>query len=154
MNQETKSYIKNGIIAMSASIAAGIGFSELSDLVSDNGKFIGAASTIAEYVASWAVFLPLQARDLKKRYSSNGNFNKKQFALDNTKLGLAFLALDAAYLLGRPFMQNYFIENNFSASGSSLASDGVFMTAYFALSVPLAYFSGVIKKEKKPEEIK
>ncbi len=150
MKNKYLSFAKNGAISIGAMIAAGMGASELTDLFTDNGKVIGAVSTILEYVAGSGAFLPLQARDNKDVYcDEKGRFNYKQFIWDNLKLTASFLPLDVLYITGRPFLQDWFMDKGMTAGNSSIASDSVFIPTYAAAAVGLARLTGVIKPNKK-----
>lgn len=151
MRNKYLSYAKNIGIATVASILAGMGASELAKEFTDNGKIIGTISTISEYAASFGVFLPLQTRDNKEIYTENNKFNLGRFVKDYFKLAVSFALLDVAYVIGRPFLQDYFLRHGMGPSTSSLSADAFFTTGYFAAAIPLARLTGVIKKRKNLE---
>ena len=154
MKNKYLSFIKNSLISSAAVIGAGIGVSELAADFTDNGKIIGALSTIAGYAAGWAAFLPLQAIDNRENYMQNERFNTKRFITDNIKLGVPLIMLDGAYLLARPFMQDYLIDSGVSESRSSLFSDMIFLPVYITAAVFLARKIGLIPRAGKSLEDK
>jgi len=149
MENKTLAFAKNFGIGAAAAVLAGVGVSELSDLFTDNGKIIGAFSTISQYVAYFSIFLPLHARDNRDVYlKENGKFNWKSFVGDNLKFNAALSAIDVAYLFGRPFLQDYFIDEGYSATKSSLTADAIGVSAYIAAAFPVARLTGMIRKKK------
>jgi hypothetical protein len=153
MKNKYIAFAKNGAITITVTVAAGIGASEIAKEFTNDGRIIGATSTIAQYIASYSTFLPLHARDNRDIYTKNGKFDWKSFLWDNFKFASAFALLDLAYLGGRPFTQNYFLNRNMNATESSLASDGVWISAYLALAFPLARLTGIIKAKTNLETI-
>lgn len=147
------SFLKNAGIATAVAVASGVASSEITKEFTDNGKIIGVAATLAQYISSWAAFLPLQARDNKAIYTENSKFNVRKFLWDNAKYAGSFLLLDAVYLAGRPFLQDYFFDRGMNAGKSSLVTDVVCMPCFLGLSIGLARLTGVIKSKKDLEKI-
>ncbi len=75
MKHKTKEFIKNCTITSLACVATGVGASEFSDYFTDNGKIIGVASTVTQYLTSAGVFLPLHARSNKDLLMRRVNLN-------------------------------------------------------------------------------
>ena len=150
MKNKYLAFLKNTGIATGVMIAAGAGVSELAGLFTNNGKIIGASSTISQYIAGFGAFLPLQAWDNRDVYcDGEGRFNYRQFIWDNVKFTASFIPLDILYVVGRPFLQDIFIDNGMSPSKSSITSDTIFIPAYTLMGVGLARLTGVIKSTKR-----
>lgn len=155
MRNKYLSFAKNIVFSAGAVIATGAVASELTSEFTNNGKIIGAVSTIAGYLAGLAVLLPLQARDNREFYTTNGRFNWKSFAMDNVvKLGAGLLVLDTAYLVARPFMQDYFMGLGINEYRSSVICDLFFLPIHAGASVGLARATGVIRPDKNKLEDK
>ena len=150
MNQKSKKFLKNVAITTVVSIAGGIAGAELTDLVTDSKSAIAIGSTAAQYIASFGTFFPLHARDNRDIYRDELNkFKWREFTKDALKLTFGFAALDVLYVIGRPIVNYRFQKAGYSPFESSLLSDAVCMTSYFAVSLPLAKILGVIR-EKSP----
>jgi hypothetical protein len=153
MKNKNLAFAKNMIISTAAMVAGAAGASEIADDFTDNGKIVGAVSTISQYIAGWAVFLPLQAYDNRDVYRTpDGKFDKKQFAIDNTKFGVSFLALDALYVLTRPFVQDYLMKKGVDAGTASILTDCAYIPGYAVAAFVLGKATGVIRPSKKSLE--
>jgi len=153
MKNKYLAFAKNMGISIAAAVAAGVGASEAAELFTSDGKLIGAISTASQYAASVAAFVPMHAIDNRDIYHVDGKWNLKRLVVDCLKIGGSLLPLDVAYVLGRPFTQDYFLDNGFGASKSSLAADAVWMSSYLALTYPVAKITGIFHKKKNLEKI-
>ncbi len=148
MKSKYLSFAKNFGITAIVAVAVAAGVSELANYFTDDGQIIGTVSTIAQYVTSLGVFMPLHARDNKEIYEIGGKFNWKQFISDNLKFNAGLAILDVAYLIGRPFLQDYFINQGYTPSNSSFVTDVLVVGSYLTASFPVAKLSGIIKEKK------
>jgi len=150
IKNKTALFARNIGLTATAAVGVAWGTSELADLFTDNGKIIGAISTASQYVAALGTFLPLHALGNRDVYvKEGGGFNWKEFIGDNLKFNVPLFVLDAVYLVGRPLIQDAFIDEGYEASRASLATDGIVVTSYLAAMYPLAKVSGIIRKPKK-----
>ncbi len=92
MRNRYLSFAKNIGIAATAGLLAGAGTAELSNLVTDNKTAIAVVSTVSEYIAAYAAFLPLHSRDNRDVYrTKEGKFKWKEFIKDQIKLAGGFI---------------------------------------------------------------
>jgi len=155
MKNKTLAFTKNAIISSAAMIAAAKVSSEFASEYIQNGKIIGAIATAVQYAVGYGVFLPLQAWDNRDVYQTpEGKFDSKQFAVDNAKFGVSFLALDAVYLATRPFLQDFFIKKGMDAGSASVVSDSVYISIYAVAGYLLAKATGVIKAHSLEDTLK
>lgn len=153
MKNKYLSFTKNITLATTLSMLGGIEISRLVNNFTENGKIIGAISTISEFILSYAAFLPLQAQDNRDVYkTTNGEFDKKQFTIDNAKFAGSFLGLDVLYVVTRPFVQDYLIKKGFDAGSASALTDSMYIPAYAVAAFALAKLTGVLKSSKKSLE--
>ncbi|MEK6918882.1 MAG: hypothetical protein AABW73_02475 [Nanoarchaeota archaeon] len=154
MTNKYFSFAKNSVITIAASVAAGAGASELASCFTDDPSKISIAATASQYVTGWATFLPLQAWDSREQYrTTKGKFDKKRFLLDNLKFGIALTGLDVAYIIGRPFLQNNFLNNRLNAAESSLRTDYILVPAYTIAAIAAAKITGILKTKRENESI-
>jgi len=148
------SFAKNLGIAAVAGLAAGAGAAEISSLITDNKTATAIVSTFSEYVAAYAAFLPLHARDNQDIYrTAEGKFKWRAFIKDQAKLAGGFVILDMAYLTGRPFLAKEFLDYGITPSQASLYADAISYPSLMAAAFPIAKFTGNIKsKEKRLED--
>ena len=154
MKNKYISFAKNMGIAAVAGLAAGAGAAELSNLISDNKTATAIVSTVSEYAAAYAVFLPLHARDNQDIYKTNeGKFKWKEFIKDQIKLAGGFVLLDIAYLTGRPILTKEFLDSGISPSEASLYADAISYPVLMAAAFPIAKITGNIRsKDSKLED--
>ena len=155
MRNKYVSFAKNMGIAAVAGVAAGAGVAELSNLITDNKTATAIASTISEYAASYAVFLPLHARDNRDIYRTpEGKFKWGEFIKDQIKLAGGFVILDIAYLTGRPFLAKEFLDSGVNPSEASLYADLISYPVLMAAAFPIAKITGNIRSKEKGLENK
>ena len=148
MRNETKKFIKNLSLATATSMLTGVAVSKGMGEVTNNGKIIGAVATASQYLSWFGVFLPLHASDNKEAYTNEmGNFDRKQFINDNLKFGASFLALDAAYLITRPLVQDYLIRKGIEPENSSWIADTMYIPLYALATTGIAKITGIIKNK-------
>lgn len=154
MNNKYISFAKNIGLATVAGVVAGAGAAELSNLITDNKTITAIVSTVSEYAAGYAVFLPLHARDNQDIYRTNeGKFRWGEFIKDQAKLAGGFVLLDIAYLTGRPFLAKTFLEHGINPAQASLYADLISYPTMIVAAVPIAKITGNIRsKEKKLED--
>lgn len=129
-----------------AGIAAGAGIAELSSHISSNKDFISWMSTVSEYVAGYAVFLPLHAKDNQDIYRNNeGEFMWCGFFKDQAKLAGSLVLIDIAYLTGRPFIAKEILETGVNPAHASLYADAISYPVLMAAAFPLAKITGNLR---------
>jgi hypothetical protein len=155
MDQKYVSFAKNMVIAGVAGLAAGAGVAELSNLLTDNKTTTAILSTASEYIAAYAAFLPLHAKDNQDIYKTNtGKFKHKEFIYDQIKLAGSFAALDIAYLIGRPILTKKFLDSGIDPALSSLYADAAFYSLFALAAFPLAKLTGNLRSNKTKLEEK
>jgi len=149
MKNKYFSFAKNLGIAAIAGLAAGAGAAELSSLVTDNKTATAIASTLSEYIAAYAAFLPLHAKDNQDVYRTvEGKFKWGEFVKDQLKLAGGFALLDIAYLTGRPFLAKDFLDSGINPSQASLYADAISYPALMAAAFPIAKITGNIRSKE------
>lgn len=154
MKNKYITFAKNVGIAAVAGIAAGAGAAELSNLITDNKAATAMVSTVSEYTAAYAAFLPLHARDNRDVYRTiEGKFKWKEFITDQIKLAGGFILLDITYLTGRPFLTKEFLDSGVNPLQASLYADAISYPILMATAFPIAKITGNIRsKETKLED--
>jgi len=148
MNKKYLSFATNIGITAFAGLATGIGVAELSNLVTDNKTITAITSTMGEYIAAYAVFLPLHARNNRDIYRTlEGRFKWSDFIRDQIKLAGGFVLLDIAYLTGRPLLAKEFLDSGFNPSQASLYADMISYPALMAASFPIAKITGNLRSK-------
>lgn len=146
---KTLAFVKNNMIATTAMIAAGAAASEITNYFTENHEAISISSTVAQFFTGGPSFLYLHYKTNKEAYTHKGKFSWKEFAWDYVKYSGASLALGAAYFLGRPFLQEYFLGREVKPGESSLVSDFFALSSYVALQIPIAKLTGIIKNGRR-----
>ena len=142
-------FTRNATIGIVAAVSVGLGVAELTDLVTDNKKTISIASTISEYVAGYSAFLPLHAKSNKDIYrDEEGKFKTREFIQDQAKLAGAFFLLDIAYILGRSWLINEYLEEGYKAYQASAKADLISYVVIIAAAIPIAKLTGNIRKKR------
>ena len=152
MKSKYVAFAKNAGLAAAFGVAAGAGVAELTDLLFDNATVTAISSTVSEYLAAYAVFLPLHARDNRDVYRrQDGSFNLGSFIVDQMKLAGGFILLDIAYLTGRPYLAREALESGVNPSNASLYADAISYPVLLAAAIPLAKLTGNIRTPSAPE---
>ncbi len=149
MKQKYVKFAKNMALATGAAVAGGVLGAEAADLFTDSKPVIAASSTAAQYIASFAVFLPLHARDNPDLYrDENNRFKWRTYAGDMLKLNASWVVLDCLYIAGRPVLNYHLQRHGYDPATSSLLSDAISIPAYWALAIPIARGLKIIREEK------
>lgn len=155
MKNKYLSFAKNIGIAAVFGLTAGAGATELSNLITDNNSATAIVSTVSEYAAAYAAFLPLHAKDNQDVYkNSKGKFKWKEFFKDQIKLAGGFILLDIAYLTGRPFLTKEFLDSGMNPLQASLYADAIAYPTLMAAAFPVAKITGNIRSKKQSLEEK
>ena len=146
----TLAFIKNNVIATSAMIAAGVVASDIANYLTENYEAISISSTAAQFLTGGPSFLYLHFRTNRENYTHEGKFNLKEFIWDYVKYsGVSAIVCGAAYFLGRPFLQRYFLGKEMEPGESSIKTDAIALLGYVALQIPIAKLTGIIKNGAK-----
>ena len=153
MRNKYISFAKNIGIAAVAGLTAGAGIAELSDLITENKTVTAILSTVGEYAAAYAIFLPLHARDNRDVYrDKEGKFKWREFIKDQVKLTGAFVFLDVAYLAGRPVLTEKFLDSGLNPSRASLYADAISYPVLLAAAFPIAKITGNLRSKEMSEK--
>ena len=146
-------FAKNMGIKAAALACAGMGASCLAGNFYDDGRAIGFAAGVSQYLTGLSVFGFLHTKDNREHYSSDDGLDWRKVLGDNLKFAACSLPIDAVIISTRPFVQNFFIENGNSAGNSSLYTDTCYAPFALLMSMLIAMGTGLIKKKKGLEEI-
>lgn len=141
---KTLAFAKNNVIATAAMAIAGAGVSEITKYLTENHETISIFSTAAQFVTGGPIFLYLHWKTNREVY-----IQKREFFWDYFKYSAASLAVGATYFLGRPFLQEYFLEKGIDAAKSSVIADFCALSGYAMLQIPIAKLTGMIKNGRK-----
>lgn len=142
-------FIKNAGIGAAISIPSGIAGSWIADLFTDSSATIAMTSTLAQYGVSIPVFSLFHARDNLDLYldQSTRKFRWAPFVRDIGKLNSALLPLDYIYTPARTYLAYYLQTKGYDPLSASFISDMICIPVYLALSIPIAKYLKIIRKE-------
>ncbi len=158
-------FLKNMGITTLATIAAGAGATELSDLLADSSLLNSMASTGVQIALTPFIYFYLEVRGNREKYCDNKKLKWRTLVTEGIKLGIAILPAGAVYYSARPIVMyafqepssldpflSFFPKEGFSPWMSSLFADGVCCAMYLPSSTILARYAGVTRSSPNPKD--
>ena len=135
-------------IAAAGTVVGSSGCSELSDLLFDSDRITAVSSSVGQFVSAVTSFTIAQVGLNYRPYVNEKN--RLDFGLigkDIFKAMIATSALDATYLVAKPFMVNFLL-NYFRPGIASIGTDLTLGPLYFCVAIPIGHKIGLIKEKK------